>query len=139
MTLGDKLAMLPAIRAWCKAIEAEAERLALVEGKTIDGFKVVEGRRGKREWENETEAENMLKAMKIKNEHMYKQTVISPTQAEKLYKEGVIGKRQWPKLQDLIDRRPAKLELVPVTDKRPPVQVTADVDLLEIDIEDLIG
>lgn len=137
-TIGSKLAALPMVRAWCDAIEAEAERLALVEGKPIDGFKVVEGRRGRREWGSETEAEEMLKRMAIKHEHMYKYSVISPTQAEKLAKEGVIGPRQWPKLQDLIDRKPAKLCLVPDTDKRPPVEVTADVELLD-DFSDLIG
>ena len=71
---------------------------------------------------------------------MYKYAVISPTQAEKLAKEGSIGKRQWPRLADLITRADGKLQLVPEGDKRQAVDVKPvleDMPVVE-SVDDLI-
>lgn len=135
--LSAKLGKIEAIRKWCDAIEAEAYRLAVEDGKRIPGFKVVEGRGGNRKWRDEKEAEELMRTMRIKHEHMYKYAVISPTQAEKLAKEGSIGKRQWPRLADLITRADGKLQLVPESDKRQAVDVKpllSDIPELEDDL-----
>ena len=137
--ISSKLARIPAIRKWCDAIEAEAYDLAVEKAVQIPGFKVVEGRQGNRQWLSKEEAEEALKAMRIKHDQMYKYDVISPTAAEKLFKEGVIGKRQWPKLEELITRSDSKLQLVPQSDKRKAVEVKPDLDLLPDDFNDLIG
>lgn len=135
--LSTKLSKIEAIRKWCDAIEAEAYRLAVEDGKRIPGFKVVEGRGGNRKWRDEKEAEELMRTMRIKHDHMYKYAVISPTQAEKLAKEGSIGKRQWPRLADLITRADGKLQLVPESDKRQAVDVKpllSDIPELEDDL-----
>lgn len=135
----DQLERIPAIRKWCDAIEGEAYQLAIEQGQKIPGFKVVEGRQGNRQWSNKEEAEAALKAIRLKHDQMYKYDVISPTTAEKLFKEGVIGKRQWPKIVELITRSDSKLQLVPESDKRKAVEVKPDLDLLPDDFSDLIG
>lgn len=137
--ISSKLARIPAIRKWCDAIEAEAYDLAVEKAVQIPGFKVVEGRQGNRQWLSKEEAEEALKAMRIKHDQMYKYDVISPTAAEKLFKEGVIGKRQWPKLEELITRSDSKLQLVPQSDKRKAVEVKPDLEMLPDDFSDLIG
>jgi len=128
--LSTKLPYLKTIRKWCDALEAEADHLALVQGVKIPGYKTVEGKAGKREWVNKEDAEAKLKAMRIKHDQMYVYSVVSPTQAEKLYKDSVIGKRQWPKLKELITRKASKNVLVPESDKRPAIDVIPDVDEL---------
>lgn len=52
--------------------------------------------------------------------------VISPTQAEKLFKQGVIGERKWQTLQGLITRPEGKPTLAAATDKRPALKSDAD-------------
>lgn len=139
--LSSKLSKIEAIRKWCDAIESEAYRLAVEEGKRIPGYKVVEGRGGNRKWRDDKEAEELMRTMRIKHEHMYKYSVVSPTQAEKLAKAGSIGKRQWPRLKNLITRADGKLQLVAESDKRPAVDVKPLLEDMPIEpefVDDLI-
>lgn len=112
------------IEQWTKAVRAQAES-ELLAGRDVPGFKLVEGRRGPRKWTNEAEAEATLKSMRIKHEQMYDYSVISPTTAEKLAKAEVIGKRQWPRLQELITQSDGKPSVAPESDKRPALVMTA--------------
>lgn len=105
------------IEGWCKAVRAETER-RLLEGKPVEGFKLVRGRRGARAWQNPDEAELVLKGMRLKAEDMYDRKLISPTTADKLAKAGTIGKRQWPKVAELIVQPEGGLSVAPVSDKR---------------------
>lgn len=137
--ISSKLERIPVIRKWCDAVEAEAYELAVEKAIPIPGFKVVEGRQGNRQWSSKEDAEATLKSIRLKHDQMYKYDVISPTTAEKLYKEGVIGKRQWPKLVELITRSDSKLQLVPESDKRKAVEVKSELGMLPDDFSDLIG
>ncbi|HNB05040.1 MAG TPA: DUF2800 domain-containing protein [Thauera aminoaromatica] len=118
------------IEGWCKAVRAEAER-RLLAGQPVQGWKLVEGRRGSRKWADEKAAEEALKAMRIKHDQMYDYSVISPTSAEKLAKAEVIGPRQWPKLQALITQSDGKPSVAPEADKRPALVVTPTADEFE--------
>ncbi len=111
------------IEGWLKAVRGEVER-RLLAGQGIDGFKLVQGKRGARKWADEGEAETTMKSMRLKQEQMYDFSLISPTTAEKLYKAEAIGKRQWPKLQALITQPDGKLSVAPESDKRPAIVVT---------------
>jgi Protein of unknown function (DUF2800) len=111
------------VEMWCKAIRAETER-RLLAGQEVEGWKLVEGRRGARKWADEKQAEEVLKAMRVKHDQMYDYSVISPTSAEKLAKAEVIGPRQWPKLQALITQGDGKPSVAPASDKRPALVLT---------------
>jgi hypothetical protein len=115
------------VEDWCKGIRARVER-ELLAGNTIDGWKLVQGRKGARKWASEQEAEATLKKMKLKVEEMYDFKVISPTTAEKLAKAGTIGPRQWPALQALITQSEGGLSVAPASDKRPAASVTAKAE-----------
>lgn len=54
--------------------------------------------------------------------------LISPTTAEKLYKAGAIGPRQWPRLQELITQAEGKPHVAPESDSRPALVVTPVVE-----------
>lgn len=132
-TLGNLMGAVSLVEDWCKAIRAKAES-ELSAGNPVPGWKLVEGRRGARRWTNATEAEQALKAMRLKQDEMYDLHLISPTSAEKLAKSGVIGPRQWPKLQPLIAQSGGKPSVAPASDKRPaidPAQVVDDFEMVE--------
>lgn len=115
------------ISDWCKAIQAETER-RLFAGDSVPGYKLVQGKRGARQWSNVEDAEKTLKSFRLKTEEMYDFKLISPTSAEKLAKAETIGKRQWPKLQGLIVQSEGKPHVAPATDPRPAIEVKPVVE-----------
>ena len=121
------LSQVDLIEDWCKAIRAETER-RLLAGDGVPGYKLVQGKRGARQWTDAKVAEETLKTMRVKLEDMYDFKLISPTTADKLAKAGTIGPRQWPKLQGLITQSEGKPHVAPVSDSRPALVVTPVVD-----------
>lgn len=115
------------IEDWCKAIRAEAER-RLLAGAPVPGFKLVQGKKGNRQWADAKEAEEVLKSMRVKESDMYDFKLISPTTADKLAKAGTIGPRQWPRLLPLIVQKDGAPHVAPVSDPRAALVVTPAVD-----------
>lgn len=134
--LGECLDAVDLIEGWCKAVRARVES-ELLAGNTVQGYKLVEGRRGSRKWIDEEEVEATMKAMRIKKEDMYDFSLISPTSAEKLAKSGVIGERQWPKLKEHITQSEGKPSVAPESDKRPAITVQATADDFD-NIDDIL-
>lgn len=120
--LAAAMSKVDLVEQWCKAVRAEVES-RLVEGKPVEGYKLVQGRKGARAWVSKDEAEVVLSSLRLKKEQMYDMTVISPTTAEKLFKAGDIGPRQWPKVQALITQAEGKPSVAPADDKRPAISV----------------
>ena len=113
---------LPVIKSWCDAVEEEAFKRAM-KGVKLDGLKLVEGRPGVRKWTDEKAVALDLKRMVRKAGDRTKTTIISPTDAEKLYKNHVLGKKQWEKLQTYVTRSQPAPKLVEASDKRPAINV----------------
>jgi len=136
--LGLLMESIDLVEGWAKAVRAELERRMLAGGE-VPGFKLVKGREGIRKFSDAAEAEKMMKSMRLKQDVMYDWTLISPTTAEKLYADGIIGKKQWPKLQALITRSEGGLSVAPAADKRPAVVITPVADDFEVlpDADDL--
>ena len=120
-TLANKLAAVDYIEDWCKAIRARAHS-ELEAGRSVPGYKLVEGRAGARTWADVEEAEALMKKFKLKAEEIYDMKLISPTSAEKLHKAGAIGPRQWAGVQALITRKPGSPTVAPESDKRPALE-----------------
>lgn len=125
--LSVALGKIDLIEDWCKAVRAEAER-RLLAGQPVPGWKLVQGKKGARQWADAKAAEETLKSMRLKQEDMYEMKLISPTTAEKLHKAGVIGPRQWPRLQELITQSEGKPHVAPESDSRPALVVTPVVE-----------
>lgn len=120
------------IEGWCKAVRGETER-RLLAGAPVSGWKLVQGKQGNRAWADEAQAEETLKAMRIKHDEMYDYKVISPTAAEKLFKAKVIGPRQWPALQQIITRSVGKPSVAPESDKREALVLRTADDFQAVD------
>lgn len=138
--LGNLLGAVDLVESWCKAIRAKAEA-ELLAGHAVPGYKLVEGRMGVRKWSDEEAAEKALMSMLRKESVVYKRSLISPTDAEKLHKNSVLGPRQWTTLQELVTRSAGAPSVAPESDKRPAlvIQATADefADVSE-GVEDLV-
>ena len=119
------------VEDWCKAVRAEVER-RLLAGQTVDGFKLVEGRRGNRKWSNDAEVEALFKSFRLRQDEMYDYSLISPTKAEKLLKD---TPKRWEKAEALISRAEGKPSVAPATDKRSSLTVQSVAD----DFRDLIA
>lgn len=118
------MAKIDMIEDWCKSIRARTF-LELEAGEKVPGYKLVEGKRGNRAWKDDAEAEDMLKSMRVKKDDMYKMSLISPTQAEKILKD---NPRKWNRAQKLITRADGKPSVAPESDKRPALIVRPVAD-----------
>lgn len=131
------------VEGWCKAVRAEVER-RLLAGTAVPGYKLVQGRQGNRAFADAVAAEALMKTFRLKREEMYDFVLISPTRAETLATDGVIGKKQWPKLQEMIRRSDGKPSVAPASDKRPALIIGKVEDDFEVqaapadDLSDLI-
>lgn len=114
---------LPLMRQHIADIE-KAMYTHLMAGKPMDGLKLVEGRPGNRAWSDTAAVE---KAIELLPEQavMYKQTVLSPTEAEKALK----GSGFWSTFEPLITRKPGQPSIAAADDKRPAWTPVSDEDL----------
>lgn len=119
------LRVLPFVKQWLKDAEDYVNHKALREGVPIPGWKVVEGRLGNREWSDETEAEAVMKSMKLREDVMYSRKLISPTQAEKVLKD---QPKRLSRISKLWTRPDGKLSLAPAHDPRAAVAIANVAD-----------
>jgi hypothetical protein len=118
------------VEDWCKAVRAEVER-RLFAGQKVDGYKLVEGKRGNRKWGDEAEVEDLFKTFRMRQDEMYDLSLISPTKAEKVFKQ---NPKRWAKVTDLITQSVGKPSVALATDKRPEMVIQSVSD----DFSDLI-
>jgi hypothetical protein len=117
--IGQILPYVDMIVNWCEELVSAAHARAN-KGEQIPGFKLVEGRKGNKAWIDKKQAEATLKRMRVRRDDMYSQTLITPTQAEKLKS---LGPDQREKLQTLFTQADGKPKLVPESDKRPALEI----------------
>ena len=113
------------VEQWCKAIRAETER-RLLAGQPVTGYKLVAGRTGNREWRDAAAVEDMMKkTFRMRDDQVFDFKLISPTKAEKVFKE---NPKRWANLQEQIVRGEGKPSVAPATDKRPAMDVKPVLD-----------
>ena len=113
------------IEQWCKSVRAETER-RLLAGQPVTGYKLVEGKRGNRDWKDPEAVEEIFKkTYRLRDDQAYDFKLISPTKAEKLFKE---NPKRWASLQEQITRADGKPSVAPATDKRPALDIKPVMD-----------
>lgn len=142
--LYDKVAL---VAKWCDDMQTQMVETLLagtpVERPDGTAYKLVAGRRGKRKWTNEVEAEQYLSKLRLSVDQIYTRSLISPTAADELahpkQKKGEpevkapIGKTQWTRLAALIEQPAGKPEVALETDKRPALSIS-DFEVVEPDL-----
>lgn len=129
--LASAMARVDLIESWCSAVRGEVAK-RLKAGTPVNGWKLVAGKKGNRAWSDEAEAEALLKAMKVKHDAMYQYKLVSPTTAATLAADGVIGPRQWPRVQALITQADGKPAVAPESDKHPALVTSAESDFQDV-------
>ena len=113
----DILAVLPDLTKWANEIAAYALDAALNHGKEWNGFKVVEGR-SVRKYRDEAAVAEAAKEAGYKD--IYRQSLIPLTEMQRL-----MGKDRFEEiLGGLITKAPGRPTLVPISDKRPVMNVS---------------
>ncbi|MDY5155570.1 DUF2800 domain-containing protein [Actinotignum urinale] len=120
------LTQIPELTRWASDVQDYALSQAL-SGEQYEGFKLVAGR-SIRKYTDETAVAEAAKAAGYRD--IYKRSLLTITAMEKL-----MGKKQFSEiLGDLVVKPDGKPTLVPVTDKRPELQIsTAADDFTNID------
>lgn len=124
--VAEVLAQIPELTRWASDVQDYALSQAL-SGERYEGFKLVAGR-SIRKYTDETAVAEAAKAAGYRD--IYKRSLLTITAMEKL-----MGKKQFSEiLGDLVVKPEGKPTLVPLSDKRPELQIsTAADDFTNID------
>ncbi|ECP2181901.1 DUF2800 domain-containing protein [Salmonella enterica] len=114
---------LPLMRQHIADIE-KAMYAALMRGEQVEGLKLVEGRPGSRSWDLPDDIGDLVAQWGIED-LMTKQSLLSPTEAEKVMK----GHEKWELLEVRITRKPGQPSIATSDDKRPAWTPATDSDL----------
>lgn len=117
---------LPLMRQHIADIE-KAMYTHLMAGKPMDGLKLVEGRPGNRAWSDVRSVEQLIEMHGGVKEIMYKQSLLPPTEAEKVLKGD--WSSVYAEMQPLITRKPGQPSIAAADDKRPAWTPVSDEDL----------
>ena len=117
---------LPELRQHIATIE-KAMHAALLSGVAVPGYKLVTGNEGNRKWSDAAKVTEMLEGARIKRDMMFKDSLISPTDAEKVFKTE--KPRIWRRLEKLIERAPGKPTIAAADDPRAEWKQASDEDL----------
>ena len=129
--LGTKFAATDLIEMWVTAVRSKVESELLRVGNDPDvcfalGSKLVLGRAGNRKWTDEQAVKDYLKkSARLKDDVMYKFTLITPTKAEELFmpKKGVKNPKRWETLLQHIARSDPKPSVALLSDPRPAMEI----------------
>lgn len=115
--LADILTKLHVLEDWAASVRAHAQR-ELEAGKTVPGFKLVEGRKGNRQWGSEAATAKWLEGQGYGEEETHTRELKSPAQIEKL-----VGKKNLP--PELTTRKDGRPVMAPLHDPRPVLTLHA--------------
>lgn len=129
--LGRKLKAVPLIETWIAGVRAAAERELIDNANSPEvceklGFKLVQGRRGNRQWKQDEKLERLLKRL-LGAANCYTKKLISPADAEKALK----GEKSWANVEKYITQPEGKPSVAPLADKREPLVLQTVADEFE--------
>lgn len=97
-----------------------------LDGRAVEGTKVVQGRQGNTKWKNEEDALKFMARQGLKQDERMKMTAISPTQAKKLLSDKLTNTRTMNAFEDKTTRSEGKPTLADISDKRESLAVGVD-------------
>lgn len=112
--VAEVLEMEQMVSLWLKRVKEQA-LTSLLNGQTIPGFKVVEGKPGNRKWSDEQKVAETLTSAGYGMADITETKLLSPAGMDSL-----LGKKRAAELlQGLTERSPGAPTVVPESDKRP--------------------
>lgn len=126
--LAEKYEKIPLVELWIKAVRAAAyQRMDM--GQDLPGFKMVEGRKGNREFVNRKSTVKFLQSLRLSKDKIFEFSLRTPTQIKKHMSD-----RQFERMEEL--------GLISQADGKPTIAKESDrrIALLREDVfEDLTG
>lgn len=113
------------IEDYLKAVRAEVER-RLLEGQAVEGYKIVQGKRGNRAWRPDDDLPAAL-FDRLGNAAYKPRELISPTDAEK-----ALGKPAFKALAHHVTQADGKPHVAPASDKRAALSFSPVADEFDI-------
>lgn len=134
---GEAMKLADLCEIYVKGVRAAVES-RLLASKPVTGYKLVQGRKGPRQWVNEEEIEASLKRKRVKHEEMYTYKLISPTKAEKKWAK--TKPTWWEELSEegKIAQSDAALSVAPTDDPRPEHVIAPMEEGFEETYDDLL-
>ena len=123
---GSKLAL---IEGWLRGVRAKIEA-ELFSGRSVKGWKLVEGKKGNRAWIDEAAVKKALKKLGIKEGDIVTAELISPAQMEKKLKGNEAALAELPKLYG---QKPGRPGVALASDKRPAYTLKPEDDFAEVE------
>lgn len=118
------------IKKWLDSIPSYLYNLTS-EGKET-GYKIVGGRKGNRQWEDEAKAAQVLSGI-FSDDQIYDRSLISPTQAEKILKKVSPSGEFMEEFESVICRSSGKPVLAKIEDPRPALELDATKEFEALD------
>jgi hypothetical protein len=130
--LGALKRKVPFLRKFCDAVDGIVHA-ELAQGNPVDGFKLVMGEEGDREWADVQLVTTDLVSMGLTEDQYTTRKMLGPAGIEKLVrgprsKQKPLSEEQWEKLQGRIRRAPASPKVVPSDDPRSAMSYDAASD-----------
>ena len=119
--LGEILKRADVISKWLSEIRAEAVRRAQAIPGSVPGWKMVQGKKGNRQWSDADEAEGIMKGARIKSDDMYSKKLLTFPAAETAFKKS--KPKVWTKLMALLTQPEGAPAIAPESDARPALEV----------------
>lgn len=134
---GEAMKLADLCEIYVKGVRASVES-RLLASKPVTGYKLVQGRKGPRQWVNEEEIEASLRRKRVKHEEMYTYKLISPAKAEKKWAK--TKPTWWEELSEegKIAQSDAALSVAPTDDPRPEHVIAPMEEGFEETFEDLL-
>jgi hypothetical protein len=127
--LGRRMDMVDLMEIHIKGVQQVVE-LELLAGKPVYGvdgpYKLVQGKKGNRDWTSDDDAKELFKQFRLTKKEMYKERLISPTDAEKLLKKD--NPRCWVKCEKIIKQSGGKAHVANALDPRPVMKMEKPED-----------
>jgi hypothetical protein len=118
--LGEIFEHLETIEDWINAVRARID-VEMLAGKKIPGLKVVAGKRGNRQWQDDAEAEAMMKKFRMKLPEMYSFKLLGPKPILEALKD---QPRRLKQIEALVVQKDGKPHVALESDKRPALEIT---------------
>ena len=115
--LAQAMRSVSLVEQWCSAVRAETES-RLLGGVAVEGWKLVQGKKGNRAWIDEAAAEKYL-AGAFKHDEIYKKVLLSPTVILDPKRGPKLGPRQLKTVQGMVMQSEGRPSVAPESDKRP--------------------
>lgn len=132
--LSVSMRRIPLIEDWCLSVRGAVES-ELLSGHPIPDFKLVQGRRGARQWTDDEAVEKLLIADNRTPEVIFAPRKLkTPTQLEKPLKDAPV----WQSLLALTQQQEGRPSVAPADDPRPAYSPIVESDFVTYRGEDLV-